>query len=129
MLEIKERRDRGEITWTRWADETGAIVRQASPSLAPVAEEYMAYRKVIAMRVDAKQMSPAEGEYELIRARNAVAAQIAQADAARRQQFAAAVGAIGQGISEIAERRAASQETVTNCQRDFSGIQCTTRRR
>ena len=63
---LRAERDAGRISYTEWAERTGAAAR-ASVALTPVQEQAIAYRLQLARRVDAGELTPAQFDRESAR--------------------------------------------------------------
>ncbi|MCJ2079022.1 hypothetical protein MKK68_25880 [Methylobacterium sp. E-016] len=66
IARLKAERDAGRISYTEWAERTGAAVR-ANVTLSPNQEAAIAYRTQLAQRVDAGEMTPRQFERESAR--------------------------------------------------------------
>lgn len=66
IARLKADRDAGRISYTEWAERTGAAVR-ANVTLSPDQEAAVAYRTQLARRVDAGEMTPRQFERESAR--------------------------------------------------------------
>ena len=66
IARLKAERDAGRISYTEWAERTGAAVR-ANVTLSPDQEAAVAYRTQLARRVDAGEMTPRQFECESAR--------------------------------------------------------------
>jgi hypothetical protein len=67
VARLKAERDAHRISYTEWAERTQAVARAGVP-LSPQEEEALEYRKRLARRVDAGQMTEARFERESQRA-------------------------------------------------------------
>ncbi|MCJ2136697.1 hypothetical protein MKK69_22045 [Methylobacterium sp. J-026] len=66
---LKADRDARRLSWAEWARRTNAELRAlAQAPITPGEEEIMAYRVVLAERVDRKQITPAEFTFEQAKA-------------------------------------------------------------
>ncbi|PJI55895.1 hypothetical protein CTI14_01110 [Methylobacterium radiotolerans] len=63
---LRADRDAGRISYTEWAERTGAAAR-ANVTLTPMQEQAIAFRTQLARRVDAGELSPAQFERESAR--------------------------------------------------------------
>lgn len=63
LARLKTERDARRISYTEWAERTGAVAR-ASVAVTPDQEEAIAYRMQLARRVDAGELTPAQFEAE-----------------------------------------------------------------
>lgn len=63
VSQLRAMRDAGQITYTEWADRTGAAAR-ASVSLTSDQIAAIEYRTELARRVDAGELTPAQFETE-----------------------------------------------------------------
>jgi hypothetical protein len=66
LARLKADRDARRISYTEWAERTGAAAR-ANVALSPDQEQAIAYRTQLARRVDAGELTPAQFETESAR--------------------------------------------------------------
>jgi hypothetical protein len=66
LARLKAERDARRISYTEWAERTGAVAR-ASVAVTPDQEQAIAYRMQLARRVDAGELTPAQFEAESAR--------------------------------------------------------------
>lgn len=66
LSRLRADRDAGRISYTEWAERTGAAAR-ASVVLTPEQEQAIAFRMQLARRVDAGELTPAQFEQESAR--------------------------------------------------------------
>ena len=66
LARLKTERDARRISYTEWAERTGAVAR-ASVAVTPDQEQAIAYRTQLARRVDAGELTPAQFEAESAR--------------------------------------------------------------
>lgn len=98
---MKADRDAGRITWTQWAQQNEELLGPDMNSFGPAGPQYFAFRRVIAERVDAKKLTPAEGEYELTKARTEANQAANNAVAANRARVGAALQSAASAIQPI----------------------------
>lgn len=67
IVQLKAERDAGRISYTEWAERTGALAH-ANVNMNSDQAAAIAYRTQLARRVDAGELSPAQFERESVRA-------------------------------------------------------------
>ena len=77
LARLKTERDARRISYTEWAERTGAVAR-ASVAVTPDQEQAIAYRTQLARRVDAGELTPAQFEVESARTLQRLKAGIAR---------------------------------------------------
>jgi hypothetical protein len=109
LLDLKAQRDAGKITWTQWANEGNDYLRSQG-RLNPQEQKLLAYRVLIASRVDARQMSPAEGDYAIASA----VSDLSVAEKAQQAADAAAwAGVAGAGAAMMQAGQPAPRSTIS----------------
>lgn len=122
---LKVERDAGKITWTEWAERGNEIVRSAAApaKLPPRDEQLLAFRALLASRVDAKQMTKEEATYAIAKAQADMAAEDDARRAIAAQQAAQASRELGDGLIALSQ---ANRPVTTNCNRLGNSVSCTT---